>query len=333
MPTTRRTLLQMAAASLFAPRLAFGATERRALRLILTPTNLGLRPLTPGHPPGAWRAPTALMAAGLAERLRTQAIDKLPRPDYRFDKQPGTWVRNGNALREHGLKLGEHVDAALKRRELPIVIGGDCSVLLGAMYGARQGGRCGLVHVDGHNDFYHPGNYDAKHVLGSAAGMDLALATGRGEKLLTHWPNAGERLAEDADSYQVGDREAEGDEHWIEGAIARITAQQALREGTDKVLDRLNAHFNKRALHRVWLHVDLDVLDQDVMPAVDSPGSPGFDYGFLSRLLRGLVTQDRVLGLNVTIYDPELDPKGDYARGIVGCLADAFVDYRDASGA
>jgi len=35
-----------------------------------------------------------------------------------------------------------------------------------------------LVHVDGHDDFYHPGNYDSARRLGAVAGMDLALASG-----------------------------------------------------------------------------------------------------------------------------------------------------------
>jgi arginase len=63
-------------------------------------------------------------------------------------------------------------------------------------------------------------------------------------------------------------------------------------------------------LDRVWLYADLDVLDQVVMPAVDSPGSPGLDFAQLAELLSRLL--GRVIGLDVTIYDPELDPAGEY---------------------
>ncbi len=324
MPPTRRTLLKGAAIGALLPAVSWATRIERRNRLILAPSNLGLRPLTPGHEPGAWRAPAALMSAGLAKRLGVTDIDELPRPPYSFKAQAGTRVRNGRRLREHGLALSRLVSAALERGERPIVIGGDCSVLLGSLHGARHAGRCGLVHIDGHNDFFHPGNYDASRALGTAAGMDLALATGRGEALLTHWPDAGDRLVDDDDAIQIGDREPEGDDDWIEGAIARIVAPRALKLGVEGILKTVNAHFARRALTRVWVHVDLDVLDEAVMPAVDSPGSPGFDYDFLAALLRGLLAQERVLGLDVTIFDPELDPEGRYARGIVDCLARAF---------
>jgi arginase len=62
------------------------------------------------------------------------------------------------------------------------------------------------------------------------------------------------------------------------------------------------------------------VLDQTVIPAVDSPGSPGLDFVQLAELLSRLVTGGRVIGPDVTIYDPELDPDGSYLPGIVACL-------------
>lgn len=89
------------------------------------------------------------------------------------------------------------------------MLGGDCSVLLGCLLGNRYAGGRGLIHVDGHSDYAHPGQYDTSKRLGSAAGMDLALATGRGELLLTHWPKLQGALVDERDAYQLGDREAE----------------------------------------------------------------------------------------------------------------------------
>jgi arginase len=74
-----------------------------------------------------------------------------------------------------------------------------------------------------------------------------------------------------------------------------------------------------------WLHFDVDVLDQAIMPAVDSPGSPGIDPADLVALLRRLVNDARCAGLTVTIYDPSLDPAGTCARRIVALLRDVFA--------
>lgn len=303
------------------------------IELITAPSSLGLRPQTPGHEPGAWRAPAALLEAGLAERLRAVRVVELDHPRYDFEPQPGTRIRNGRTLRAYSMKLAEAVAAALATSRFPVVIGGDCSVLLGCLLGARRGGRCGLLHIDGHSDFHHPNNYDTTASLGSVAGMDLAAATGRGEPILTHWPQVGTPLVADEDVIQLGDRESDvagPPDDWIpvmDSAIVGLTAQQVLGLGVDQVAKRVIERLDARGLDRVWPHLDLDVLDGEVMPAVDSPGSPGLDFTQLSGLLAKLVRDGRVLGLDVTIYDPELDPETAYAGPIVECLARGLAHH------
>jgi arginase len=299
----------------------------RSIDVIAAPSNLGLRPPSPGHEPGTWRAPRAILDAGLGSRLAPAQLAELPRPAYGFEEQPGTRIRNGLTIREHALVLADAVEASLHAGRFPIVLGGDCSLLLGCLVGARRGGRCGLVHVDGHMDFFHPGNYDTASRLGSAAGMDLALATGRGESLLTRWPGAGSALVSDDDTIQVGDREAEDPDEDTTGALApsisQLTVQEILRIGVVEASDRIVEWLERRGLERIWLHVDLDVLDQKVLPAVDSPGSPGLDFAQLAELVSRLLRTGRVIGIDVTIYDPELDPEAHYPSGIVECLATA----------
>jgi arginase len=185
------------------------------------------------------------------------------------------------------------------------------------------------VHVDGHSDFFHPGNYDTTKRLGSAAGMDLALATGRGETLLTRWPGVEGPLAADADVVQVGEREASDPDYPWEAelsssAITRIFAQEIAVRGVAWAVDKAAARLAERGISRAWMHIDLDVLDQGVMPAVDSPGSPGLSFAELAALISGLRRRKLVAGADVAIYDPELDPDGRYARPIVQALAEGF---------
>lgn len=291
-----------------------------AVDLIAVPWNLGLRPPAPGREPGTWQAPQALLAAGLDGRLRPAGTVELDRPPYEADAQPGTRIRNGVTLREHTLRLGDVVQDALAASRFPVVVGGDCSILLGCLLGARRGGRCGLVHLDGHSDFRHPGNHDAGAALGNAAGMDLALATGRGELLLTHWPEVGRPLVADVDVVQIGDRTDQATP-----PVIRFTAQEIQRYGIVGLGAQVLTRLERRGLNRVWLHLDLDVLDESVLPAVDTPGRPGLDFAQLAELLALLVGTGRVIGLDVAIYDPERDPDGAYAEPIVDCLASALT--------
>ncbi|WP_287306347.1 arginase family protein [Mesorhizobium sp.] len=300
----------------------------REICLVRAPSNLGLRPLRPGHIPGTWRAPQALTEAGLIETLAPLKVVDLDRPAYSTEPQPGTRLRNGSAIRSFNLGLAEVIAGALRRGEFPLVVGGDCAVLLGALAGARRSGPMALVHVDGHSDFRHPGNYDVDASLGSAAGMDLALATGRGEPLLTDWPEIASPLVADEQVIQIGEREnRDPDFAWpdINSTTMTLIDVFAVRElGAAKVLEKTWTAL-ARTGWAYWVHFDVDALDQTVMPAVDSPGSPGIDPDDLVVILAGLVADPRCTGMDMTIFDPDLDPTGELAVLLVSLLGQMFA--------
>ena len=75
-------------------------------------------------------------------------------------------------------------------------------------------------------------------------------------------------------------------------------------DGVDSAAHQTLTKLESRSLDRVWLHIDFDVLDQTVMPAVDSPGSPGLDYEQLASLIAALCGSGRIAGASFTIYDP-----------------------------
>lgn len=300
----------------------------REICLVRAPSNLGLRPLRPGHIPGTWRAPQALTEAGLIETLSPLKVVDLDRRAYSTEPQPGTRVRNGNAIRGFNLGLAEVVAGALGRGEFPLVVGGDCAVLLGALAAARRSGPLALVHVDGHSDFRHPGNYDINASLGSAAGMDLALATGRGEPLLTDWPDITSALVADEQVIQIGEREnRDPDFAWpdINSTAMTLIDVFAVRElGAAKVLEKTWTTLTRTGFP-YWVHFDVDALDQAVMPAVDSPGSPGIDPDDLVVILAALVADPRCTGMDMTIFDPDLDPTGELAVLLVSLLGRIFA--------
>lgn len=301
----------------------------RPLELIEAPSNLGLRPPAAGRQPGTWQAPEVLLEAGLARAVHFAHRAKLSRPPYAFDAQPGTRIRNGNTLRDFNLALADVVERSLHRGACPVVLGGDCSNLLGSLVGLRRSGGRGVVHVDGHSDFIHPGNFDLRGVLSTAAGMDLALATGRGEPVLTKWPGLAGPLVADADAIQIGERDSEDPQYYkdiAETQMERLTIQWVQANGIAAAAARIVRRLEERGLDRAWMHVDLDVLDERVMPAVDSPGRPGLTYAELGQLLRELLGSGRVAGLDIAIYDPELDPDRRYAAGIVEMLGAVFAE-------
>ncbi|WP_426142622.1 arginase family protein [Pseudomonas sp. DWP3-1-2] len=95
----------------------------------------------------------------------------------------------------------------------------------------------------------------------------------------------------------------------------------ALMIGPTAVLARIRETLDRKPYQGFWIHLDVDVLDQSVMPAVDSPGSPGIPTPDLLSIISPLIANPRCRGMTVTVFDPDLDPDGRFAAVIVGMLA------------
>ena len=209
--------------------------------------------------------------------------------------------------------------------QFPLVVGGDCAVLLGALAGLRRSGPLSLVHVDGHSDFRHPGNYDARTMLSAVAGMDLALATGRGDPLMTAWPGVPAPLVPDAQVVQIGEREGrEPGFVWADvndTAFNRIDVFEARkmrrrRRRGERTSDRRASRTGRSSCISTST-----CSTRTIMPAVDSPGSPGIDPDQLRIILSRLIADPRCAGMTVTIFDPDLDPDGSLAAWLVSLPA------------
>jgi arginase family enzyme len=73
-----------------------------------------------------------------------------------------------------------------------------------------------------------------------------------------------------------------------------------------------------------WLHVDADVLDPSVMPAVDGPAPGGISLGELSQIVATCAADDRCAGMDLTVFDPDYDPDGEYAKALTDLLVEAL---------
>ncbi|TGR76728.1 arginase family protein, partial [Mesorhizobium sp. M2D.F.Ca.ET.223.01.1.1] len=122
---------------------------------------------------------------------------------------------------------------------------------------------------------------------------------------------------------QIGERNSrDPDLAWADinaTAITRIDVFAAREMGAAGALERTRATLG-RADCPYWLHLDVDVLDQTMMPAVDSPGSPGIDLDDLIAILSSLAADRRCIGMDMTIFDPDLDPTGELALLLVSLL-------------
>src|SRR5262245_61836227 len=128
----------------------------RPIVVLQAPSNLGLRPPAPGREPGVRRLPEALLAAGIVPRLGATEGGRIPPPPYRPDVEPEHGIRNARAIGDYSRAIALRVGAVLDRGGFPVVLGGDCSILLGSLLALQPRGRHGLFFLDGHTDFASP---------------------------------------------------------------------------------------------------------------------------------------------------------------------------------
>ncbi len=88
------------------------------------------------------------------------------------------------------------------------------------------------------------------------------------------------------------------------------------------------AHLEAAPRTEFWVHLDVDVLAPELMPAVDSPDPGGMNLQELSTTLAIALGSNRCLGMHVTIYDPTLDPGERGADLIVDLLIESFQSQR-----
>jgi arginase len=278
------------------------------LQIIEVPSPLGLRPS------GLEHAPDALRSAGLHERLGCPNVVRIEVPSYSDVRDPATEILNPQSIAAVALHTADAVTAALDTSRFPVVLGGDCSIVLGPLLALRRRGRYGLAFLDGHADFQHP----REEPNGEVASLDLAVATGRGPGVLADLDGL-RPLVRDGDVALIGYRVLDDNDHFLDEHI-RTTAvtvadlSDIQAHGAGHALERALTTLTGPELEGFWVHLDVDVLDDALMPAVDYRHPGGLSWEEAEHILGGLLGSRNACGLEVTIFNPRLDPDGSIAR-------------------
>ena len=281
--------------------------------IIDAPSILGLQPT------GVQYLPEALKAAGLMSKLGAEYGGQVSPSGYSPEKDKSTLLLNPDSIRAFSLQLADAVTLVLRKKQFPLVLGGDCSILIGNLLALRRLGRYGLFFIDGHADFYQP----QASPTGEVADMDLAIVSGRGPDILTNIDGL-KPLVLDQDIVVFGYRDAEqsaiyGSQdvrdtnmHVFDLQFVRKTG--TITAATSQALEKLV----NDELDGFWIHLDADVLDDLIMPAVDYRlGGGGLSFSELTELLKTLVDSGCAVGMDITIFNPRLDLDGSITQRFV----------------
>ena len=271
--------------------------------------------------PGTERAAFVLRAAGLLDALRATGarvvnLSDLSMFPYRDDADHPR-SRNAEVVACAVRATADEVTRAL-REGFSIVIGGDCTLVAGAVAGAATalGRPPGLVYIDAHADLNTPETSPS----GFLCGMALAIALGRGPRGILpdgggvspeHVALLGFRLLD------PGERDAIGDLALAVPAAAML--KLGPRIAAALALDAIDNDDGP-----IVVHLDVDAVSHAEMPVKASPEG-GLSIAELSDLVTALVASPRVVALHVAEFNPLADPESVHARKVVDLLARAVA--------
>jgi arginase len=276
---------------------------------------LGVPSNSAGTVDGVARGPLVLREEGLVDTLRRHAEvhdhGDVTLPDPSPVRDARSYVIDPGGLDALVARVRDAVAPILESGHLPLIVGGDCPLLLGCLAAASGRDRVGLLFVDGHEDAYLP----VQSTTGEAADMELALALGMADaswspELATVLP-----LVAPADVRILGARDAEILR--AEG-VGSLRDRVALVDGERVAADPAGIAATACASlpDPWWFHLDLDVLSTQALPAIDYPQPGGLSCDELAAVATVALGADP-RGWDVTIYNPDLDPERFHARRII----------------
>jgi len=273
-----------------------------------------------GRSGGTELAPGVLRELGLGEALGAEDRGDLEIRIRGDERDPETGLIASNDVLAATGEIRTAVVGAIAAGDRPLLAGGCCSELPGALGGARDAlGSVGLAYLDGHADLYD----GETSTTGEAADMPISVILGLAPR---RWVEVARGPSAEAgriflvgyrdrdESIEDGMRQPEDLDPapWLH-PIERVRSD-GFRETGEQVASTLSAagHF--------WLHLDVDVLDEGAFPATDYLMGGGMSWKELGELLPPLLSSDALIGASIACYNPDKDPERACGRALVDAL-------------
>lgn len=290
---------------------------------------LGVPSSAGAHTPGLEKGPAAIRAAGLADVMSGGVTDHGDVPGFRWraDRSRPS-AKNVAAVARVAADTAAGTARILAAGQLPLVIGGDCSITVGVVAGfARHGIRPALLYVDGGPDLYTP----ATRANGNLDSMGLAhllAIPGHVPELAGIGPTCPLLTADEVVSYghalppvdveldlleKLGITHLHADEVHADPPAAAARARSAIES----------------AAERFVVHCDVDVLSFVDTPLADVPDSGGEPIGLrlpeLTASLSVFAASPRFAGFVLTEINPDHAPDPDVLPHFLATLATSLA--------
>jgi arginase len=290
--------------------------QPRKIALIGAPTSAAA--LAGGHE----RGPAALRAAGLVDRLQAAGFEVTDLGDcatqvfHPDDEHPR--ARNIPAVVAALNDLKPRVEQAVKSGALPLILGGDCSIILGTVAGARRYYRhVGVIYVDRDADM----NVPATTPSGCVDGMVVSHLVGRGApELVRFWGEP--PLVREPDIVLFGIERLDPPERIAleRSPIRRYLTEDIHRKGVVAAAEDAASRM-QGGQHEFVLHFDVDVISSDDFRATNHAATGGLSIGETQQALAVFAARENMIALEITAFNPAFDHDGKAAKELIELIA------------
>jgi arginase len=287
---------------------------------------LGVPTSAGSHNPGQEKAPAAWRAAGLIGELQAAGLDVEDRGDLEATPyrpvEPDGGLRDTDRVAEVIRRVASEVAAIRAAGRLPLVLGGDCTITLGALDGFGGGG---LVYFDGDADLTTPER--SASAVADTMGMTHMLGGGspRLARLGSRYP-----LLRPGQVVLFGFDPAELDTgEWTELVSRHLYAAPAPAVRADPAgeAQRARGYLDRRSVSYL-VHFDVDVLHTGLFPLANYPHFAGLTLDEVSACLNEFARGERFGGLVITEVNPDHDPSGQLLRALTARVVRALAPAR-----
>ena len=275
--------------------------------------------------PGSEKAPSALRAAGLVERLQSAGYEVIDHGDCAprlfADDDEHKRARNLPAIVAGLNDLKLRAELSVKSGALVLVLGGDCAQVIGLLTGARRYYKhVNLLWFDRDADLNTP----ASTPSGRIDGMVVAHVIGRGAPELVRFFGESALVREpDVTLFGLERLDPPEQEFLSKSPMRHIDAADIqAKGGSASALNGLT--YVHADAHEFVLHLDTDVIAVDEFPAVNVPGTDGLRLADVRAALAEFAKHKNLLGLVVAQYNPDKDADGSGAKKLVDLLVEAL---------
>jgi arginase len=274
---------------------------------------------------GSEKAPAALRAAGLAQKLQSSGYEVVDYGDCALrlfaDDEEHRRARNLTEIVAGLNDLKTRAEMAVKSGALVLVLGGDCAQVIGLLTGVRRYYKhVNLLWFDRDADLNTP----ASTPSGRIDGMVVAHIIGKGApELVRFWSDAA--LVREPDVTLFGLERIDPPElvFLTKSPMRHIDAADVQSRGASKAAHDALAQVHADAREFV-LHLDVDVIAQEDFAAVNVPGSGGMRFDDVRTSFVEFAKHKNLLGLDVAQYNPDKDADGSGATKLIDLLVEAL---------